>query len=198
MKIPTTPWNVLDSSLDRLATVTAALSKDDLSRPTPCSDWNVMQVLQHAAGDQVGYASVLTGGPGPTYNPFDPSGDLAVDIRALVDDSIQTSAAAWSGVAADSGPIETPLPVGPLAAEIGAAACGLDAAVHAWDVAVATGQPSPLDDELSAALLDAAHSFVEPLRAFAYAPALPAQPGDTATDALLRYLGRDPKWSNES
>ncbi len=196
--IPTTAWKVLDSSLNRLAAVTAPLSADDLGRPTPCSDWNVMQVLQHAAGDQVGYASVLTGGPGPNYNPFDPSGDLAIDIRALVDESIQTAAAAWAGVPADSGPIETPLPVGPLAAEVGAAAAGLDAAVHAWDVAVATGQPSPLDDELSASLLEAAQNFVEPLRAFAYAPALPAEPGDTATDALLRYLGRDPKWSSNA
>lgn len=192
---PTTAWTVLDDSLDRLAAVTAGLSKDDLGRPTPCTDWNVMQVLQHAAGDQVGYASVLTGGPGPTYNPFDPSGDLTLDVRALVDQSIQTSATAWAGVPADSGPIETPLPVGPLAAQVGAAACALDAAVHAWDVAVATGQPSPLDDELSAPLLEAARTFVEPLRGFAYAPALPAEPTDSATDALLRYLGRDPKWS---
>lgn len=195
MNIPTTAWNVLDSSLDRLASVTASLSHDDLTRPTPCSDWNVLQVLQHAAGDQVGYASALTGGPGPTYNPFDPSGDPSVDVKALVDDAIQTSATAWAGVAADSGPLETPLPVGPLSADVAAAACALDAAVHAWDVAVATGQPSPLDDELSTSLLDAAQNFVEPLRAFAYAPVLPSEAGDSATDELLRYLGRDPHWT---
>jgi hypothetical protein len=34
-----------------------------------------------------------------------------------------------------------------------AGACTLDAAVHAWDIAVATGQPSPLPDELAEALL---------------------------------------------
>jgi hypothetical protein len=50
-------------------------------------------------------------------------------------------------------PVPSPLPIGPLSAEVAAGACALDAAVHAWDIAVATGQPSPLPDELAEALL---------------------------------------------
>ena len=37
--------------------------------------------------------------------------------------------------------------------------------------------------------------FVEPLRGFAYAPALPAAEGDGPVEALLRYLGRSPSWT---
>jgi uncharacterized protein (TIGR03086 family) len=75
-------------------------------------------------------------------------------------------------------------------------ACALDAAVHAWDIAVATGQPSPLTDELAGPILEAAKAVVEPLRGWgAYAPELPAEPGDGPVEALLRYLGRDPRWS---
>lgn len=91
-----------------------------------------------------------------------------------------------------------PVPPGKLAAPVGAAACALDAAVHAWDIAVATGQPSPLTPGLARELLAAARQIVEPLRAFgAYAPALPAQEGDDDDDvaALLRYLGRRPDWT---
>lgn len=191
----TTAWSSLDTSLDLLTSSVAGLRPEDLTRPTPCSDWNVMQVVQHAAGDQLGYASTLTGGPGPTYNPFAPSGDTGVDAPALVAEAVAASSAAWAGVPADSAPIETPLPLGPLDAELASHACALDAAVHAWDIAVATGRPSPLTDDLSATLLASAQSFVEPLRAFAYAPALAAEPGDSPTDALLRYLGRDPRWT---
>jgi hypothetical protein len=44
----------------------------------------------------------------------------------------------------------TPFPPVPqLPAQLAAAACALDAAVHAWDIAVATGQPSPLTAELA-------------------------------------------------
>jgi hypothetical protein len=92
--------------------------------------------------------------------------------------------------------VSTPLPPVPeLAPELAAAACALDAAVHAWDVAVATGQPTPLSAALAEQLMPAAQATAEPLRGFAYAPALPVQAGDDAAAALLRYLGRDPLWT---
>ena len=90
----------------------------------------------------------------------------------------------------------TPLPHGALPAPTAAGACALDAAVHAWDIAVALGQPGPLSDELAAQLLPAARAIVEPLRQYgAYAPALPARPEDSRAAELLRYLGRDPQWA---
>jgi CO/xanthine dehydrogenase FAD-binding subunit len=82
-----------------------------------------------------------------------------------------------------------------MAPALAAAACALDAAVHAWDVAVAIGQPSPLTAALAEQLMPAARATAEPLRGFAYAPALPARPSDDAAAALLRYLGRNPHWT---
>ena len=43
-------------------------------------------------------------------------------------------------------------------------ACGLDALVHAWDIAVAKGRPSPLTPEPARPLLKVAGEIVEPLR----------------------------------
>jgi hypothetical protein len=91
--------------------------------------------------------------------------------------------------------VPNPLPLGPLPAEIVVGAAALDAAVHAWDIAVATAQPSPLDAELAAQLLPTAMAIVEPLRPFAYAAALDPRPGDDDVARLLRYLGRRPDWS---
>ena len=67
-----------------------------------------------------------------------------------------------------------------------AAAAALDAAIHAWDIAVATGQGSPLTPELARALTPVAQSIVEPLRQYgAYAQALEPAPGPTTRHAAL-------------
>jgi len=82
------------------------------------------------------------------------------------------------------------------AAALGVAACALDAAVHAWDIAVATGRPSPLTQGLARELLAAAKQFVEPIRAYGmFAPAPPQEDGDDHVAVLLRYLGRRPDWT---
>ena len=76
-----------------------------------------------------------------------------------------------------------------------AAAAALDAAIHAWDIAMATGQGSPLTPDLARALTPVATSIVEPLRQYGvYAAEVetPARADDAA--ALLCYLGRSPAW----
>jgi len=188
----TTTWTVLEQAHRALRDVVAVVPSDAWQLPTPCEQWTVAQVLQHAVGDQQGYAATITGEGWPTENPFEPSGHLAGEPVALVESATRAAARAWSTVPADGPDVTTPLPVGPLAPWVGAAACALDAAVHAWDIAVATGQESPLTPELATELHAAAVQFVEPLRAFAYAPVVPSEEGDGPVESLLRYLGRSP------
>ncbi|MFI5914642.1 TIGR03086 family metal-binding protein [Dactylosporangium sp. NPDC051541] len=189
----TSTWQVLKEAHRALRTVTAPLQPKDSARSTPCSQWNVAQVLQHAAGDQLGYAAAITGTGGPTFDPFAPTGDLPA---GFVEEALKTAEAAWSTVPHDAQSVPTPLPQGELSPWLAAGACALDAAVHAWDIARATNQPSPLTDALSADLLKVAQELVEPLRAWgAYAAVLPPTPTDTPTETLLRYLGRNPHWT---
>ena len=75
--------------------------------------------------------------------------------------------------------VPVPLPPFTVPAETAAGAAALDAAVHAWDIAVATGQPSPLTAELAAALRPTADTLVEPLRGFAFGP--PVEPAAEPT-----------------
>jgi uncharacterized protein (TIGR03086 family) len=188
-------FTVLTEALDLLRSAGTA-SADDLGAATPCSQWTVLQVLQHAAGDQLAWAAALGTGSGPAENPFEPSGKLDGNPEDLLAPALAAAATAWAGVAAEAGQVPTPLPQGAMPAATAAAACALDAAVHAWDIAVGLGRPSPLTAELAARLLPAARAIVEPLRAYgAYAPARTAEPGDDAAAELLRYLGRDPGWS---
>ncbi|MER7275458.1 TIGR03086 family metal-binding protein [Dactylosporangium sp. NPDC000244] len=197
----TSTWAVLDEAHLALRTTVAGVRPGDWTRPTPCSQWNVAQVLQHAAGDQLGYAASITGSGWPTFDPFAPTGhlDTAGSPADFADEAMRASVAAWATVAQDATEVATPLPQGKLPGWLGAGACALDAAVHAWDIALATDQPSPLTNALSCDLLKVARELVEPLRAWgAYAAVLPADPSDDDTATLLRYLGRDPRWTAES
>ncbi|GAB1819607.1 TIGR03086 family metal-binding protein [Herbidospora sp. RD11066] len=185
---------VLSGSYKALEHTVAGIRDDQWSNATPCSDWNVTQVIQHAAADQLAYAKLLGIGNGPAYDPFTPSGAIESATAAeLVRDAIEQTAAAWATVPDGTETVPTPLPHGDLPTPIAAVMAALDAAVHAWDIAIATGQPSPLDDELAGHLLTAAREIVEPLRQWGAYAAVVEGPEGPATDDLLRYLGRVPR-----
>ena len=192
-------WTVITDSLGLLRNAAALISDANAGAPTPCSEWTVAQVFQHAMGDQLAWAAAIGIGTGPAENPFTPSGVLNGSAAELIEPALATARTAWAKVRADDDAVPTPLPQGALPAATAAAACALDAAVHAWDIAVALGQPGVLPGGVAARLLPAARSIVEPLRQYgAYAPALPARPQDGHAAELLRYLGRDPQWGNRA
>lgn len=190
------PFPVLTSSLRLLRHACSAVPDERFDDPTPCSEWAVGQVMLHAAGDQHAWASTVGDAAGPAYDPFAPPTPPAGSIGVLIDAALDAASTAWAGVDPANETVPTPLPPVPqLTAQLAAAACALDAAVHAWDIAVATGQSAPLTAELAEQLLPAGHATADPLRGFAYAAALPEQSGDDEVAALLRYLGRDPNWA---
>lgn len=189
-----TNWPILVQSHDALRTAVAAVT--DWDAPTPCKDWTAAQVLQHAAGDQIGFAAFLTGGPGPSFDPFAPSGTLDGTPEDLLEPALKLAAEAWAGVATSSEQVRVPVPPNDMPAGLGVGTCALDAAVHAWDLAKSAGAPAPLATKLARDLLPVAQQIVKPLREFgAYAAALPPTSGDDEVAALMRYLGRDPHWT---
>ena len=193
-----TSWNIITESLGLLAAAAAMISEANQEAPTPCTEWTATQVLQHAAGDQLAWAAALGVGRGPAGNPFAPSGQLDGSVHDLLNPSLATARTAWAKIGRDDDAVPTPLPQGKLPAPVAAAACALDAAVHAWDIAAALGQPGFLSDELAGQLAPA-RTVIEPLRQFGvYAAALAPEPGDGPAAELLRYLGRDPQWQPAS
>ncbi|WP_372669455.1 TIGR03086 family metal-binding protein [Amycolatopsis kentuckyensis] len=185
-------WPLLTAAHNALRAAVAGVTDGGL--PTPCAEWTVNQVIHHAGGDQQGYAAFITGEEGPNFNPFAPSGELS-DVAGFLEPTLAASAAAFATVPRSATEVPTPLPQGALPAPVAVGAAALDAAVHAWDIAVATGQESPLTPYLAESLLPVARELAEPLRGFAYAPALEGSSEDDAASQLLRYLGRDPQWT---
>ncbi len=56
-----TGWHVLDEGRAMLRAAVAGVPSDGWQRPTPCAEWNVAQVLQHAALDQRVWAATRRG-----------------------------------------------------------------------------------------------------------------------------------------
>jgi uncharacterized protein (TIGR03086 family) len=195
-EITRTGWNVLDEARTLLHGAVAGVAADGWQRPTPCTEWTAAQVLQHAALDQGAWAAVISGTQAPGENPFAPTGELGTEPLVYAEAALDASAPAWTAVSADGGPVPTPLPSGPMPPPDAAGAAALDAAIHAWDIAVATGQGSPLTPDLARALTPVAKSIVEPLRQYGVYAA-EVEPGPDADDAaaLLGYLGRSPAWA---
>ncbi len=198
-EITVTGWDVLDEARAMLRAAVAGVPADGWQQPTPCTEWNVTQVLQHAALDQEVWAALVGGTETPGENPFAPSGQLGTEPLAYAEAALDASVRAWAAIAEDaghSGSVPTPLPQGPMAPAAAAGAAALDAAIHAWDIAMATGQGSPLSPELARTLTPVARSIVEPLRQYeAYAQALEPSAGADDVAVLLSYLGRRPNWA---
>ncbi|MER5383201.1 TIGR03086 family metal-binding protein [Streptomyces sp. NPDC002688] len=179
----------------RLRDVVAGVPEGAWGAPTPCGEWTVRQVLNHARLDQQAYGAAVTGSGWPDADPFHPVDGLEADAAAALDKVLADVAAVYGGLSADAEEVATPL--GPLPFRVAAAAGAMDAAVHAWDIAVATGQESPLDDDLAAGIGLAADRLADHLRdAFGvFAAAREVPEGAGRAEALLAFLGRDPQWT---
>lgn len=177
--------------------------------PTPCAEWTVGQVLRHTAGNQARFAAAITGGLWPPENPYAPELAPPTDPMRVTMEAVALARAAFTTVPDSTLAVPTPLPAGPLPPWLAAGACALDAAIHAWDIAVATRQPSPLTPEIAYSLLRVSTELIEPLRPYgAFAPpfdpieearalgsAYTGELPDDDASSLLRYLGRNPVWS---
>jgi hypothetical protein len=104
----------------------------------------------------------LRGSPAGRDRPtttFAPSGTLDGSPAEPLEEALTSSADAFAAI--DPADAEKPAPLPPFAVPA-------NQAIHAWDIAVATGQPSPLTPSLARALRPVADVLVEPLRGFAY------------------------------
>ncbi|MEV5528271.1 TIGR03086 family metal-binding protein [Streptomyces prunicolor] len=185
---------VLTRSHDYLREVVAAVPETAWAAPTPCTEWTVRQVLNHARIDQQAYGLVLTGDR-PGSDPFHPEDALDGDPVAELDKVLRAVADGYAHLPADADQVPTPL--GPMPLPFAAATAAMDAAVHAWDIAAATGQNRPLNVDLAEGIWPAADRLVDQLRDSyqVFAPALQVTDEYDRAEALLAFLGRDPHWT---
>lgn len=174
----------------------------DLRHPTPCSGWDLGDLLAHMTVQHRGFAAAARGH----------GGDLAVwDVATVTaavaaDPSGSYAAAAADVIAAfaSDGALEAGFALpefGPDVVVRGALAMGfhfIDYVVHGWDVARAIDVELRLPDDVIAAAAPIA--FAVPDGADRNAPHSPFRPaldtprGSHDLDRILTHLGRSPAW----
>jgi uncharacterized protein (TIGR03086 family) len=172
---------------------------DQWTLPTPCSRWNLRQLVEHMTLENRGFAAAADGETSDrtmwTERDFD--ADLRADYTRSAD--LVVTAFGADGV------LERQfwLPrIDDRVTFLGRRAVNfhlLDYVVHTWDVAAALGRPVALADDLVAAALDIAHREVPdgPRRhrpEASFAPPVPTPDDARPLDRLLAVLGRSPSW----
>ncbi len=170
--------------------VLANVSDDQLSAPTPCQSWLVRDVINHVVGGSFSCAESTNTGTAPPHSEQD---FTAGDRIATYDEGIARAVDAFGRPGALEKMIA--LPFGSLPGAVYLGIITTDAFVHGWDLARATGQPTDLDPDLAADLLEGARLFIQP--AFRgddtkspFGLEQPAPPSATNADALAAFLGR--------
>jgi uncharacterized protein (TIGR03086 family) len=171
---------------------------DGLSRPTPCTEWDLGALLAHlddslgALFDAVDGGSVAARGEAPTPRWSDgntPGGghwtDLVTGVRARARDLMGAcSSASRRVVSVGRFPLSTGVVTGTGAIEV---------AVHGWDVAQAYGWERPLPSALAEEMLALSPMFVAAMdRPGLFNPPVELLTPASPSDRLLAFLGRHP------
>ena len=180
----------LERAFASTRSVLANVRADQLSDPTPCQSWQVRDLINHFVGVSTSCAVTVNSGvaPPPSETDF-----TLGDMVAKYDEGIAQAVDAFGRPDALTKTVTLPFGELPAAAYLGIITT--DAFTHGWDLARATGQPTDLDPELAAQLLQSARAFIQP--AFRgedgerpFGAEQPAPPNATNADALAAFLGR--------
>lgn len=143
------PILALDASAARVVDVVRRVDRSQWSHATPCTDWDVRQLVGHLIATMHGHVDLLHGSPASAL-----SGLLEQQARAGGDDVMTATADAVTAVrAAFSEPGALERTVHHLIGDIpGSRLLQMritENVVHGWDLATALGLPATIDDALA-------------------------------------------------
>jgi uncharacterized protein (TIGR03086 family) len=172
--------------------IVAAVRPDQLTLPTPCSEYDVRALLSHIVGGLNRIATVGEGGDGlavvPRVDGVPDDGWPAVYAAARA-----RTTAAWADDAMLDALVEVPW--GKVPGRIALSGYVQEILTHGWDLARATGQPAELDPELASWVLAVAQRILPPEPRggeIPFGPVLPAPAGAGPYAQLAAWLGRQP------
>ncbi|HEY2443124.1 MAG TPA: TIGR03086 family metal-binding protein [Streptosporangiaceae bacterium] len=182
------------AGVDLVSRVTAA----DLGRATPCSGWNLGELLAHMTEQHLGFAAAAAGrGADPEVWRLPAPASDPVAAYAQAADAVIAAFAA-DGVTGREFAIPAISTTMTFPGRRAISFHLVDYVVHGWDVARPLGLAPEFDDEVLAIALKAAQAVpggqarLQPGAAFA--PALDASAGAGTLDQILTLLGRSPSW----
>jgi uncharacterized protein (TIGR03086 family) len=176
--------DALERTFDHAQVVIGNIGADQLDDPTPCPEWTVRQLLDHTISVVAGLGAAAAG---ESPQPF----VLGPDPATQFEKAAESALAAWRDPLVmdriiDAGP-------GPMPGNVLASINLLDTATHTWDLAIATGQPAELPDDVAGPALEASRATIsDQLRPGRFADEVAAPDTAALTDQLVAFLGRQP------
>lgn len=179
----------LETALANTSRLVAGITDQHWDASTPCSKWSVRQLMNHTAGVMANFRNGARNEPvAGDPDVFDLGSDAAATFSAL---SI-SNVAAWQ----QRGELESVVQIGDneFPGAVAITINTLDAYVHGWDIAQATGQDARLDPALCASLLGFSQQAIPsaPREGDRFHAVVPVADDADAVDQLLGYLGRQP------
>jgi uncharacterized protein (TIGR03086 family) len=183
---------LLTRALEQTGATIAGVRREQAALPTPCRDWDVRALVNHVVQDVQQFTVAVGGGE---WDP--PDADLVGDDWVgAYRQAAGSLLAAWQRDGALDRTVRLPIGEFPATWRVGQQVT--DLAVHAWDLAKATGQSTELDPEVGRLALDWGRQNLKPEfrgdqasgRAFGAEVAV----GEDAPlyDRLAGFFGRDP------
>jgi uncharacterized protein (TIGR03086 family) len=182
----------LESVYATMRPLVAAVSADQWSAPTPCGDWDVRRLLAHVvAGNQL-FAAAARGVPLEEARQALAGDLLGPDPDAAFAQAAEAVAAAFR----EPGALDRPMtvPFGTVPGAVGLHLRIVEALVHGWDLARATGRTVAYPDDVVEQEIAFSREFlprVPPDRA-PFGPSRSAPDDAAPLDLLVALLGRDP------
>ena len=178
------PVELYRAATDRAVAVADAVSPEQLGSPTPCTEWNVQQLIDHLVGGTEYLLTATTGG-----EPAQRVQATAADYRRGVDDVLNAVSLPGAMDRTCTSPLGFEWPVSQAVA-----GTFMDVLIHTWDLSRATGQ----DEKLDPALVDACAAMFLPdmpergREAGIIGPAVKVGDDASPQDRLLAAMGRRP------
>lgn len=184
----TGPVADLERAFDAAAALVEALPADRHDVPSPCAGWTVADVVEHVIAGNLAVARTL--GPDLADAP-----DVAESLAPRFRSAAESLVAALSAPDVLAGTVT--IPFGTVPAPIAVQLRTVEALVHGWDVAVASGQdPTVLPADLAETGIAFSGSMfaTRDREQLPFSPAVPVADDAPAIDRLAGLLGRrDPR-----
>jgi uncharacterized protein (TIGR03086 family) len=180
------PTDELDSAevtLGVLQHVLHPIVRDDLSKSTPCSKYDVAQLTDHLLNS----ITVIGGAVGAEFPPRDETDSVQRQVIAAARPALD----AWHRHGLDGtvtlGSNEAP-------AKVFAGVLSVEFLVHAWDYAMATGRHVDVPDSLAEYVLGLAQKVITPQgrTTVGFDPPVEVPADAGALDRLIAFTGRHP------
>ena len=172
-----------EAALGALRHVLHPISRDELSKSTPCSEYDVMQLTDHLMN-----SITLLGGAAGAELPDRDSDD---SVERQIVGAARPALDAWHRRGLDD---TVTIGTNEIPATFAVSILSVEFLVHGWDYATATTHPIDVAESLADYVLGLAHKVITPQGRVTVGFDDPvAVPDDApALDRLIAFTGRDP------